>query len=89
MEAEALYRRTGGNPFFVTELLTHDLGMPETVADAVLARVARLDPPTREALEAVAVVGPRAELWVLDQVLPDADHRLDDAVAGGPVAAER
>ena len=82
-EAEALYRRTAGNPFFVTELLTHDIGMPETVADAVLARAARLDPPTREALEAVAVVGPRAELWVLDQVLPDADHRLDDAVAGG------
>ena len=82
-EAEALYRRTGGNPFFVTELLTHDIGMPETVADAVLARAARLDPPTREALEAVAVVGPSAELWVLDQVLPDADQRLDDAVAGG------
>jgi DNA-binding CsgD family transcriptional regulator len=82
-DAAALYRRTGGNPFFVTELLTHDIGMPETVADAVLARAARLDPPTREALEAVAVVGPRAELWVLDQILPDADHRLDDAVAGG------
>ena len=82
-DAAALYRRTGGNPFFVTELLTHDIGIPETVADAVLARAARLDPPTREALEAVAVLGPSAELWVLDQILPNADHRLDDAVAGG------
>ena len=67
----------------MTELLTHDIGIPETVADAVLARAARLDPPTREALEAVAVLGPSAELWVLDQILPNADHRLDDAVAGG------
>jgi DNA-binding CsgD family transcriptional regulator/tetratricopeptide (TPR) repeat protein len=78
-----LYRRTDGNPFFVTELLAHDADMPETVADAVLARAARLDPPTREVVEAVAIVGPSAERWVLDRVVPDADERLDDAVAGG------
>lgn len=82
-DAAELYRRTDGNPFFVTELLAQDVGMPETVADAVLARAARLDPATREAVEAVAVVGPSAERWVLDQVAPDADERLDDAVAGG------
>ena len=69
--------------------MTDDLGMPETVADAVLARVARLDPPAREALEAVAGLGLRAELWVLDQVLPDADHRPPRRGGRRAVAAER
>jgi DNA-binding CsgD family transcriptional regulator len=87
-DAEELYRRTDGNPFFVTELLAADAGMPETVTDAVLARAARLDPPTREAVEAVAVAGPSAERWVLDRVVPDADERLDDAVAGGLLQAD-
>jgi DNA-binding CsgD family transcriptional regulator/tetratricopeptide (TPR) repeat protein len=82
-DAAELYRRTDGNPFFVTELLAQNAGMPETVADAVLARAARLEPPIRDVVEAVAVVGPSAERWVLDQVVPDADERLDDAVAGG------
>ena len=82
-DAAELYRRTDGNPFFVTELLAQDAGMPETVADAVLARAARLDPLTRDVVEAVAVVGPSAERWVLDQVVPNADERLDDAVTGG------
>ena len=82
-DAAELYRRTDGNPFFVTELLDHDAGMPETVADAVLARAGRLDPPTRDVVEAVAVAGPSAERWVLDRVVPDAEERLDDAVAGG------
>jgi DNA-binding CsgD family transcriptional regulator/tetratricopeptide (TPR) repeat protein len=84
-DAAELYRRTDGNPFFVTELLAHDAGMPETVADAVLARAGRLDPPTREVVEAVAVAGPSAERWVLDRVVPDAEERRDDAVAGGLV----
>ena len=88
-DAEELYRRTGGNPFFVTELLPDHTGMPETVADAVLARAARLEPPTREALEAVAVVGPSAERWILNLVLPDAEERLDEAVTAGLLRASR
>ena len=66
-----LYRRTRGNPFFVTEVVAAaaDGGrVPETVRDAVLARAARLDGAARRLLDAVAVVPPRAEMWLLEAV---------------------
>src|SRR4051794_9574223 len=43
--ATDLHRRTGGNPFYVTEVLAAgSADVPDTVRDAVLARAARLDP---------------------------------------------
>src|SRR4051794_31534209 len=59
----ALYQLTGGNPFFVSEVLA-GLGdsVPLTVVDAVLARVRRLDDATRRALEQLAVVPSQVEL---------------------------
>jgi hypothetical protein len=46
--ADGLYDATGGNPFFVTELLANDArgvpGVPTSVRDAVLTRVTRLSP---------------------------------------------
>ncbi len=43
LDALALYQQTGGNPFYVTEVLANpESGIPPTVRDAVLARVARL-----------------------------------------------
>src|SRR4051812_35265171 len=37
MDPTTLYRRTGGNPFFVTEVLAHcEQGIPATVQDAIL-----------------------------------------------------
>src|SRR5689334_1673089 len=42
LDAEELYRKTNGNPFFVTEVLAAGgAGVPETVRDAVLARAAQ------------------------------------------------
>ena len=50
LDAEELYRQTGGNPFFVTEILaTGDDEIPDTVRDAVLARAARLPDAARHA----------------------------------------
>ena len=52
----ALYRRTGGNPFFVTEVLASPQDtIPETVRDAVLARSAGLSAGARRLLGVVAV----------------------------------
>ncbi|HJU02231.1 MAG TPA: AAA family ATPase, partial [Actinomycetes bacterium] len=55
VDPEALYERTEGNPFFVTEVLAagHE-AIPATVADAVLARAARLSPAARQVLDAAA-----------------------------------
>ena len=79
-----LYDKTGGNPFFVTEVLAGgDSGVPPTVRDAVLARAARLSPAAGELLEAVAIVPSHAELWLLDTLIKDASGHLEECVAGG------
>ena len=56
LDADELHARTGGNPFFVTEVLA-DPGspVPRTVRDAVLARAAALGERERHALYAAAI----------------------------------
>jgi DNA-binding CsgD family transcriptional regulator/tetratricopeptide (TPR) repeat protein len=84
VDAGELYRRTSGNPFFVTEALAGGGDeIPLTVKDAVLARAARLSPRARTVLEAVAVVPPQAELWLLEKLAGDAVEELDACLASG------
>lgn len=60
VDAGDLHTVTGGNPFFVTEILAaqHGAELPGTVRDAVLARAARLPPAARLALDVVALARP-------------------------------
>jgi DNA-binding CsgD family transcriptional regulator/tetratricopeptide (TPR) repeat protein len=84
IDGEELYRKTNGNPFFVTEALAAGgAGVPETVRDAVLARAAQLSPAAREVVDAVAVVPPHAELWLLEELVPDALGSLEECLASG------
>ena len=72
----ALFERTGGNPFFVTEALAAgDAALPDTIRDAVLARSARLSELARSLLDAVAVVPGRTEVWLLDALADAAGRR--------------
>ena len=84
-DPEALHRRTGGNPFFVVEALASGPDeIPATVRDAVFARAARLDPVATRLLEAVAVVPPRGELWLLEALDEDAVvERLEECLGSG------
>jgi DNA-binding CsgD family transcriptional regulator len=89
-DAEALHRLTQGNAFFVTEVLASGVGeLPETVRDAVLARVSLLDAPARRLLEAIAVVPLRAELWLLRSVVPDELEHLAACLDSGVIRADR
>jgi DNA-binding CsgD family transcriptional regulator/tetratricopeptide (TPR) repeat protein len=89
IDAEKLYTQTGGNPFFVTEVLAAgDAEIPVSVRDAVLARAARVSPEARLLLEAVAIVPPRAELWLLEAVAPDVFNRLGECIASGMLSAD-
>ena len=81
VDASALHARTGGNPFYVTEVLAHgDGGTPGSVRDAVLARAARLPAPARRLLEAVAIARPRAEIALLERIA----HRRAAGARGVP-----
>jgi DNA-binding CsgD family transcriptional regulator/tetratricopeptide (TPR) repeat protein len=89
VDAEQLFERTGGNPFFVTEVLAGgERDVPPTVRDAVLARVSRLAPEARRLLDAVSVVPPRAELGLLDELAGPELAQLDDCLASGMLVTD-
>ncbi len=88
IDGQELYRRTGGNPFFVTEVLaTGGARIPETVRDAVLARAARLDAPARRLLDAIAVVPGQVDLWLLEILAGELVDRLQECLESGIVTA--
>jgi len=89
VDAAALHAVSGGNPFFVTELLALGAAaaVPPTVRDAVLARVASLPAAARSVLEAAAVLGPRIEPAQLENVA-GADAATLDACLGAGVLRE-
>jgi DNA-binding CsgD family transcriptional regulator/tetratricopeptide (TPR) repeat protein len=89
LDADALYDRTAGNPFYVTETLAAGGEVvPATVRDAVLARVARLSPGARDLLDAVAVVPQRAEVWLLEAMIDGGLGALDECLPSGVLRAE-
>ena len=56
IDAERLHAASGGNPFYVTEVLAAPgWTVPPSVRDAVHARIARLPEPARAPLEAVSI----------------------------------
>ena len=84
VDSDELYHKTAGNPFFVVEVLaTGGDELPPTVRDAVFARAARLTLSAKQLLEAVSVVVPQAELWLLDALAGDAIDALDECLTSG------
>jgi DNA-binding CsgD family transcriptional regulator len=89
VDADDLYAKTAGNPFFVTEALTSGgTVVPATVRDAVLARVARLSCAARELLDAASVVPQRIELWLLEALTDGELAALDECLASGILRAQ-
>src|SRR3954447_1283030 len=77
-----LYALTGGNAFFVTEILAAaGPRLPTSVRDAVLARLARLSPAGREVVEVVSLAGPRVELDLLETLLDGDLTPVDELLA--------
>ncbi|RSM74285.1 helix-turn-helix transcriptional regulator [Actinoplanes sp. ATCC 53533] len=101
LDAGALHRATGGNPFFVTEVIAAREGsrgdgqgdgrgdgrgeIPATVREAVLARAARLSDPAAAVVEALSVALPHCELWLLDALEPTPAGGLAECLSSGIV----
>jgi ATP/maltotriose-dependent transcriptional regulator MalT len=84
IDADRLHRLTGGNPFFIGEVLAGgDDAVPTTVRDAVRARMARLSPRGRHALEAAAILGFRVEPWLLAAVTSEDVLGIDECLEKG------
>lgn len=80
LEAAALYRLTGGNPFYVTEVVRAGMGeVPASARDAVLARAARLSGQARDVLDVAALIGTRMELQLVESVTACSPSVVDEA----------
>ena len=94
IDATALFERTGGNAFLVTEMMAAadqagGGGLPSSVTDAVLARVARLSRGAQELIGLAGVVGVRAETAVLLRLEGADAAALDECVSHGVLGHER
>ncbi|HET8586445.1 MAG TPA: AAA family ATPase, partial [Candidatus Limnocylindria bacterium] len=95
--ADAVHERTNGIPLHIEELLAalddaaltdgtriRDARVPDTIGDAVLARVARLSQDARQVVQAGAVVGrcfsPDVLAGILDRPLPELEPPLEELV---------
>ena len=84
LDAAELHRLTGGNPFYVHEVL--EAGgeqVPATVGEVVYTRAARMSEDARSVLESVSAAPPALEPWALEAVCGGAAGALDECLAGG------
>jgi DNA-binding CsgD family transcriptional regulator len=89
LDAAELYRLTGGNPFYVTEVVQAGLGVvPSSARDAVLARAARLGGGSREVLDVAALIGARMELDLLESVTACPPSAVDEVLVAGLLAED-
>ncbi len=87
-----VHRVTRGNPFFVTEALASPADdVPVSVIEAVLARVGRLGPECRDALDQLSVVPSHVEMALAMGLLGRSLHALAEAEQAGvlEVSADR
>ena len=94
VNAEQLHQVSGGNPFFVTEVLaagpdalTRE-ALPRSVSEAVCGRLARLSAKGRDIANAVAVCGPRVDVALLERICPEARPALHECLGAGVLIAD-
>lgn len=85
---EALHMRTGGNPFFLEELMAtspahptcdfDDMPLPWTVSELVRSQYEDLDPEVRRIVAAASELGRRVPFDVLAAVTETSEERLID-----------
>ena len=84
LSASELYRLTGGNPFYVTEVLRAGMEeVPPSARDAVLARAALLSGGSREVLDVAALTGSRVEARLLESITGCPPSVLDELLESG------
>ena len=85
LDAGQLYQLTGGNPFYVTEVLAAGTdAVPLSARDATLSRAGRLSDAARPVLEMAALMGVRIDVGLL----ADRQAALDELSASGLLVDE-
>ena len=90
LEPDVVHHLTGGNPYFVTELLRGGPAdqLPMSARDAVLGRVEALDRNSRRLLETASLLGARADLDLLDELVAPDPEAWDALLDSGLLVAD-
>jgi DNA-binding CsgD family transcriptional regulator len=83
-DAEAIHQLTGGNPFYVSELMSnpHE-GVPSSVSDVEAARTALLTDDARQLVWAAAILGQPSSATAIARVAGREPVHLDECLAAG------
>jgi DNA-binding CsgD family transcriptional regulator/GTPase SAR1 family protein len=89
IDPDALHQRTGGNPFYVTEIVAAGgVEVPATIRDAVLSRASRISNEGRALLDAASALGPTIEAELLEKIMDVAvDDAIEECLASGMLRA--
>lgn len=80
----ALWELTGGNPFFVSEVVAAGADrVPHSIRDAVIARVQRLSDYARSIVELASVAPGRIEIEMVSAVLGDCAEAIAECEEAG------
>ena len=75
---EDVYKITGGNPFYVHEIMAHySRGVPESIKDSVLAAYNLTEPKTREVWDLVSVIPTAIEIKYLEKLEPQYANAIE------------
>ena len=84
LDPAAVHHLTGGNPYFVAEVVgSAGRGLPASARDAVLARADVLDHATRGILDAAALAGARVDPALMEVVAGKLETAYDTLVRAG------
>ena len=82
--AEHLHAMTGGNPFFISELLAaRGAELPGSVRDAVLASAGHLTAVARDVLNQCAVVPGALDAWMVEALWPPPAPGVSECLDAG------
>jgi DNA-binding CsgD family transcriptional regulator len=78
---EKLYERTGGNPFYVTEVLANkNEELPSSIKEAVIAHTSKLSTDTKKLLEIISVIPTKVEIDLLRKLVENVEEHIDNCI---------
>jgi DNA-binding CsgD family transcriptional regulator/tetratricopeptide (TPR) repeat protein len=81
IQNENLYERTGGNPFYVNEVLAYKNDeLPSSIKDAIIAHTSKLPDDTRELLEIISVIPNKVEIELLRKLFNKVEDHIDHCI---------
>ena len=87
---ENLYERTGGNPFYVTEVLAHkDEDLPLSIKEALVARTSKLPVHLKDLLDMISVIPTKVEIDLVRTLSDNVETSIDICINKAILVTEK